>query len=109
MARRPRRGLVAGSLPDAVAAIRVRHATSGGLLHQEADGTDVAPLRAQRCNQSVQAVSAASNPQRMGWRKMKGPLRGILAGLGAWKLGGGCFSTIVVFVILYWLLGQANC
>lgn len=34
-----------------------------------------------------------------------GLLRGGLAGLGAWKLGGGCFSTIIVFVILYWLLG----
>jgi hypothetical protein len=34
-----------------------------------------------------------------------GLLRGGLAGLGAWKLGGGCFSTVIVFVILYWLLG----
>ncbi len=32
-------------------------------------------------------------------------LRGGLAGLGAWKLGGGCLSTIIIFVILYWLLG----
>ena len=40
---------------------------------------------------------------------MRGPLRGILAGLGAWKLGGGLVSTILIFVLLYWLLGQANC
>jgi hypothetical protein len=34
-----------------------------------------------------------------------GLLRGGLAGLGAWKLGGGCFSTVIVFILLYWLLG----
>jgi hypothetical protein len=33
----------------------------------------------------------------------------LLAGVGAWKLGGGCFSTIVVFVVLFWLLGHVNC
>jgi hypothetical protein len=32
-------------------------------------------------------------------------LRGGLAGLGAWKLGGGIISTVVIFLILYWLLG----
>jgi hypothetical protein len=34
-----------------------------------------------------------------------GLLRTGLAGAGAWKWGGGLFGTIVVFVILYWLLG----
>ena len=34
-----------------------------------------------------------------------GLLRGGLAGLGAWKWGGGLFGTIIVFLILYWLLG----
>ena len=32
-------------------------------------------------------------------------LRTGLAGVGAWKLGGGFFGTIIVFLILYWLLG----
>lgn len=32
-------------------------------------------------------------------------LRGILAGLGAWKLGGGIISTIIIFIVLYFLLG----
>lgn len=32
-------------------------------------------------------------------------LRGLAAGYGAKKLGGGCISTIVVFLILWWLLG----
>jgi len=34
-----------------------------------------------------------------------GLLRTGIAGLGAWKLGGGIISTIVVFVLLYWILG----
>jgi hypothetical protein len=40
---------------------------------------------------------------------MRGPLRGLLAGIGAWKLGGGCFSTILVFILLYWMLGFVHC
>jgi len=37
---------------------------------------------------------------------MNGFFKSLIAGYGAWKLGGGCLGTIVVFVILYWLLGQ---
>lgn len=40
---------------------------------------------------------------------MQGPLRGILAGLAAWKLGGGCISTILIFLVVYYLLGHMNC
>lgn len=40
---------------------------------------------------------------------MQGPARGLLAGLGAWKLGGGCLSTVVIFIVLYMVLGSANC
>ena len=36
-------------------------------------------------------------------------IRALIAGYGAKKLGGGCLGTIVVFIILYWLLGYANC
>ena len=32
-------------------------------------------------------------------------LRGLAAGYGAYKLGGGCFSTILIFLLIYWLLG----
>jgi hypothetical protein len=32
-------------------------------------------------------------------------LRSGLAGLGAWKLGGGIISTVIIFLVLYWLLG----
>lgn len=39
---------------------------------------------------------------------MKNLIRGILAFIGAKKIGGGkcgCFGFVVVFIILYWLLG----
>ena len=34
-------------------------------------------------------------------------LRTIIAGYGAKKLGGGCISTILIFIVIYWALG--NC
>lgn len=37
---------------------------------------------------------------------MEGPLKGCLAGLAAWKLGGGILSTILIFLLIFWLLGQ---
>jgi hypothetical protein len=36
---------------------------------------------------------------------MRGLIRTLLAGWGAKKLGGGCFSTVIIFIILFWLLG----
>jgi len=40
---------------------------------------------------------------------MEGPGRGCLAGAAAWWLGGGCLSTIVIFIIAYILLGHVKC
>jgi hypothetical protein len=37
---------------------------------------------------------------------MEGPARGCLAGFISWKLGGGILSTIVIFLLAYWLLGH---
>ncbi|MVN23067.1 hypothetical protein [Mucilaginibacter arboris] len=34
--------------------------------------------------------------------------RTIIAAWGAKKLGGGCFSTIVIFIIIYTMLGKCN-
>lgn len=34
--------------------------------------------------------------------------RALIAGYGAKKLGGGCLSTILVFIIIYWALGNCN-
>jgi hypothetical protein len=39
---------------------------------------------------------------------MNNLLRGLIAGWGAKKLGGGCFSTILIFIILWYVLGQCN-
>lgn len=36
-------------------------------------------------------------------------LKTLLAGAAAWKWGGGCLGTILVFIIAYWLLGQVGC
>jgi hypothetical protein len=33
-------------------------------------------------------------------------LRGLAAGYGAKKLGGGCFTTVLIFLLLWWLLGH---
>lgn len=37
---------------------------------------------------------------------MKKLLKALIAGYGAKKLGGGCLGTIIVFVIIWWLLGK---
>jgi hypothetical protein len=34
--------------------------------------------------------------------------RALIAGYGAKKLGGGCLSTILIFIVIYWALGQCN-
>jgi hypothetical protein len=39
---------------------------------------------------------------------MNNIFRGLIAGYGAKKLGGGCLGTIVVFVIIWLILGQCN-
>jgi hypothetical protein len=39
---------------------------------------------------------------------MNSIFKGLIAGYSAKKLGGGCFSTILIFVIVYYLLGQCN-
>lgn len=33
-------------------------------------------------------------------------LRGVAAGWGAKQYGGGCLGTIIVFSILWWVLGH---
>ncbi len=39
---------------------------------------------------------------------MNNIFRGLIAGYGAKKLGGGCFSTILVFIVLWVVLGQCG-
>ena len=46
------------------------------------------------------------HPSERGLTVMSKLLRGLAAGYGAKKLGGGCFSTIIIFILLWWLLGH---
>ena len=39
---------------------------------------------------------------------MNNLFRALIAGYGAKKLGGGCFSTILVFIVIWVLLGQCG-
>ena len=39
---------------------------------------------------------------------MNNLFRGIIAGYGANKLGGGCFGTVFVFILIWVILGQCN-
>jgi hypothetical protein len=39
---------------------------------------------------------------------MNNLFKGLIAGYGAYKLGGGCLGTILVFVIIYMLVGQCS-
>ncbi|HVD78425.1 MAG TPA: hypothetical protein VNH43_12495, partial [Vicinamibacteria bacterium] len=48
-------------------------------------------------------VRSKKHPGRVTMSKL---LRGVAAGYGAKKLGGGCFSTIIIFILLWWLLGH---
>ncbi len=37
---------------------------------------------------------------------MNGIFKTLIAGFTAKKLGGGCLSMIIIFIIIYWLLGK---
>ena len=37
---------------------------------------------------------------------MNNLLRGGLAGIAAWKLGGGLISTILIFIVVFGILGK---
>ena len=39
---------------------------------------------------------------------MNNIFKGLLAGYGAKKLGEGCFGTVIVFIILWVVLGQCK-
>jgi len=53
------------------------------------------------CELRSASLFRTSNPETMS--KL---LRGLAAGYGAKKLGGGCFTTVLIFLLLWWLLGN---
>jgi hypothetical protein len=62
-------------------------------------GASLVPLRCR-------VQRAALLPSHLTGGTMSKILRGVAAGWGAKKLGGGCFTTVLVFVLLWWLLGN---
>lgn len=49
--------------------------------------------------------AGASLPAVRRVQAMSKLIRGGLAGVAAWKWGGGIIGTILVFLIVFWLLG----
>jgi hypothetical protein len=39
---------------------------------------------------------------------MNNLFKGLISGYGAYKLGGGCLSAIVIFVVIWLILGQCS-
>ena len=39
-------------------------------------------------------------------KNMNDLFKGLIAGAAAWKLGGGLISTIIIFIVVFWLLGK---
>ena len=62
--------------------------------------------RACTATQSARAGSRRRGRSPLRPTSMSKLLRGLAAGYGAKKLGGGCFSTVLIFILLWWLLGN---
>ena len=58
------------------------------------------------CTIQLSDTSHSARGSTRNEKKMSKLLRGLAAGYGAKKMGGGCLSTIVIFIILWWLLGS---
>jgi hypothetical protein len=54
---------------------------------------------------SLQLTSCKRRNKKLKANTMNNIFKGLIAGYGANKLGGGCFGTIIIFVIIWWLLG----
>ena len=66
----------------------------------------IAQLRSQRHAVKGKTLGWLESLQRTVSDPNRKILRGLAAGWGAKKLGGGCISTIIIFLILWWLLGN---
>jgi len=58
------------------------------------------------CNTTIQEAGINFLFKQEKSLPMRDWLRTLIAGYGAYKWGGGCLGTIVVFVIIYWALGH---
>jgi hypothetical protein len=62
--------------------------------------------RAMPTSRSVRSVQSGTWHVHSLQTSMSKLLRGLAAGYGAKKMGGGCFSTVLIFILLWWLLGH---
>jgi hypothetical protein len=62
--------------------------------------------REKRCIAVRQAVNRTRRSASESEFAVSKLLRGVAAGYGAKKLGGGCFSTVLIFLVLWWALGH---
>jgi hypothetical protein len=83
----------------AIAAAAITHATSTFRNH-------VRPHAVRSVHQRPCAVPARYRITPSAEVEMSKLLRGLAAGYGAKKLGGGCISTVLIFILLWWLLGN---
>jgi hypothetical protein len=51
-------------------------------------------------------ISSGKSINKEGLNFMRDLFRGLLAGAAAYKLGGGLISTIIIFIVVFWLLGK---
>jgi hypothetical protein len=64
-------------------------------------------LRRHRADEPVGTLRATPRLRTHSYHtSMSKLLRGLAAGYGAKKMGGGCFSTVLIFILLWWLLGH---
>lgn len=90
----------AGSLqPDALAGKKVNPEV--GLMMDPRDEAPQGMLVARPIEyKGVQLIHSLTS------FSMNNMFRGLLAGGAAYKWGGGCFGTVLIFVIVYFLLGS---
>jgi hypothetical protein len=62
--------------------------------------------RFARAAGTLRAFACATRDHSFQTTSMSKLLRGLAAGYGAKKMGGGCFSTVLIFILLWWLLGH---
>jgi hypothetical protein len=53
-----------------------------------------------------ETFSSHKSINKEGLKFMRDLFRGLLAGAAAYKLGGGLISTIIIFIVVFWLLGK---
>jgi hypothetical protein len=64
-------------------------------------GTLIANFRKEMLVNGFRSINS-----NKGRNLMNNLLRGGLAGAAAYKLGGGIVSTILIFILVFWLLGK---